>query len=179
MFFCLWNCYYKSGEKYKSWNNKFWIKSNHLLRKSNSCKGSTDFIGWLKDFTILTKKQISLELLKHTAHWFKNWFRFIWERRGSHVLVFTTIATSEDLYSVFTALSLATITCVPYSVFTATIGLAAQSLYSSGIYSSCLTSKTNTCPQLTMLCVACCVTLQSGIANFCVMQCRKGEDLWR
>ena len=82
------------------------------------------------------------------------------------------------LYSVFTALSL---TCVPYSVFTAGNNWPGSAIFilSSGIYSSCLTSKTNTCPQLTMLCVACCVTLQSGIANFCVMQCGKGEDLWR
>ena len=60
--------------------------------------------------------------------------------------------------------------CVPYSVFTAGNNWPGSAIFilSSGIYSSCPTSKTITCPVCSLL------GPTTHIANFCVIQCRKG-----
>ena len=65
------------------------------------------------------------------------------------------------------------LTCVPYSVFTAGNNWPGSAIFilSSGIYSTCPTSKTITCPVCSLLGPT---THICNIADFCVMQCRKG-----
>ena len=65
------------------------------------------------------------------------------------------------------------LTCVPYSVFTAGNNWPGSAIFilSSGIYSSCPTSKTITCPVCSLLGPT---THICNIGNFCVMHCRKG-----
>ena len=92
---CLWNCYYKSGEKYKSWNNKFWIKSNHLLRKSNICKCREG--GKLQIFGAKFKK--FLDLIKI----------------GQNLIFFLFVFAEKNVGSVLSSWQFSSHQCVLYS----------------------------------------------------------------